>query len=306
MRFWFSHSADVSIRDQLVRQVSLGILSGELRPGEKLPSIRALAARFDLHRNTVSSAYRQLEAENWISIRQGSGAYVRASGRNVPPAKKQALGSGMIDKLLDQLVQCAQQAGIAAPDLMARLEHSLKQPPQLLLVEADPELVNIVLFEIAAAGRTPPEVCRLAPEHFAAELQGRLDGRTAVVLPSKAAAARQALGETASVVVLEISPVASSLAAHLPRSRDHLVAIASHWPRFLDLVRTLLISTGFDDESLIVRDARRPDWSAGLAEAANVVCDSLTRAELPPGAKPLVFALLTAAALEHFRLRETM
>jgi GntR family transcriptional regulator len=40
MRFWFIHSGEVSIREQIVTQVTLGILSEELAPGERLPSTR--------------------------------------------------------------------------------------------------------------------------------------------------------------------------------------------------------------------------------------------------------------------------
>lgn len=73
---WFVHSNDVSLREQIVQQVSLGVLSGELAPGERLPSIRALARRFRMHANTVSAAYRQLHDQQWVCYRRGSGVYV--------------------------------------------------------------------------------------------------------------------------------------------------------------------------------------------------------------------------------------
>ena len=38
MRFWFARNSDVPIREQLVTQVVLGILSDDLHPGERLPS----------------------------------------------------------------------------------------------------------------------------------------------------------------------------------------------------------------------------------------------------------------------------
>ena len=297
MRLWFSHSTEVPLRDQLVRQVSLGILSGELAPGEKLPSVRALATRFHLHRNTVNAAYRQLEEERWVDLRRGSGAYVKASDRTT-----RAVPAASLERLLDDLVDHARQIGISAPDLLARLEGALREPTTMVLVEADRELADVVLFEIASAGRLAPELSVLHPSEFPAQLQAQLKDRAAVVLPSKAAAAREALGTVAPLLILEITPVATSLAAHLPRSRDHLVAVASHWPRFLELVHTLLISAGFHPDTLILRDARQPDWHAGLTQAANVICDSLTRAELPPGTRPLVFPLLTPAALQNFRL----
>jgi len=78
MQLWFSRQSDISIRDQLGTQTVLAIVSGELEPGQRLPSTRELARRFRLHPNTVSAGYRQLEQSNWLEFRKGSGVYVRA------------------------------------------------------------------------------------------------------------------------------------------------------------------------------------------------------------------------------------
>jgi hypothetical protein len=45
MQFWFARSGEVSIREQLVTQVVLGILSDDLAPGQRLPRTRDLARR---------------------------------------------------------------------------------------------------------------------------------------------------------------------------------------------------------------------------------------------------------------------
>jgi GntR family transcriptional regulator len=79
MQLWFAHRSAVSIREQLVTQIVLGILSDDLAPGQRLPSTRELARRFRLHPNTVSAGYRQLEREQWVELRHGSGVYVRES-----------------------------------------------------------------------------------------------------------------------------------------------------------------------------------------------------------------------------------
>jgi DNA-binding transcriptional MocR family regulator len=69
MQLWFARGSEVSIREQLVTQVVLGILSDDLRPGQRLPSTRELARRFRLHANTVSAGYRQLQRERWVEFR---------------------------------------------------------------------------------------------------------------------------------------------------------------------------------------------------------------------------------------------
>ena len=73
MRLWFSRASEISIRDQLVTQIVLSILSGDLAPAQRLPSTRELARRFHLHPNTISAGYRQLAHQNWVEFRKGSG-----------------------------------------------------------------------------------------------------------------------------------------------------------------------------------------------------------------------------------------
>src|SRR5260370_2772083 len=95
MELWFARGSEVTIREQLVTQVILGILSDDLAPGQRLPSTRELARRFHLHPNTISAGYRQLERERWVEFRRGSGVYVRDK------KPKGALSSSL---LLDQSI----------------------------------------------------------------------------------------------------------------------------------------------------------------------------------------------------------
>jgi len=84
MQLWFVHASAVSLREQLVTQIILGILSEDLSPGQRLPSTRELARRFRVHPNTISAGYRQLERERWVEFRRGSGVYVRAQQPEAP------------------------------------------------------------------------------------------------------------------------------------------------------------------------------------------------------------------------------
>src|ERR671933_2150064 len=78
MRLWLSKNSDVPLREQLVRQIMLGVVSDDLKPGQRLPSTRELARRFRIHSNTVSAAYRELAERGWVELRRGSGIYVKA------------------------------------------------------------------------------------------------------------------------------------------------------------------------------------------------------------------------------------
>ena len=65
-------------------QVRLGIIaqvqSGELPPGTRLPTVRALAAELGLATNTVARAYRELEQDEVIETRGRAGSFVAATG----------------------------------------------------------------------------------------------------------------------------------------------------------------------------------------------------------------------------------
>jgi GntR family transcriptional regulator len=292
MQLWFARGSEVSIREQLVTQVVLGILSDDLSPGQRLPSTRELARRFKLHPNTVSAGYRQLQQERWVEFRRGSGVYIAAEKPEVPLSSAVAL-----DQMIATLFRSARKSGVTLPALRARLRQWLElQPPDhFLLIEPDEELRRIVTSEIQQLAAWPVQGCDLA------DLPGALDGAIALALPNRTAAVRQALPPGADLLTLEFRSVTASLAAYLPAPSAALVGIASRWPNFLKIARTMLIAAGFSPDALIVRDAAKPNWQRGLKQTAAVVCDSLTAAELPAGCRAIPFSLLSEPSIAELR-----
>ena len=75
--------------DPLYRRIEASIVrrieSGELAPGERLPTQRELAERLDVALGTVTRAYRELEAKGWVSGEVGRGTYVRGGLREYAP-----------------------------------------------------------------------------------------------------------------------------------------------------------------------------------------------------------------------------
>src|ERR1700729_4308579 len=148
MQLWFARDSGVTLREQLVTQIILGILSEDLVAGQRLPSTRELARRFHLHPNTVSAGYRQLEREHWVEFRRGSGGYVRARKPEMSPTPALAL-----DQMIARLFRSAQALRVTLPALRSRLQQWLElQPPDhFLLIEPDEELRRILAAEIARA-----------------------------------------------------------------------------------------------------------------------------------------------------------
>jgi DNA-binding GntR family transcriptional regulator len=54
--------------------------SDQLKPGDRLPSIRHFAARLNLSQSAVRKVFDQLIAEGWLEVRHGSGTFIGASG----------------------------------------------------------------------------------------------------------------------------------------------------------------------------------------------------------------------------------
>lgn len=81
---------DRPLYQQLYVRLRESILSGALRPGQRLASSRAMASQLAVARNTVLLTYGQLETEGYIKARHGSGHYVSQLLPHSSPQRQQA------------------------------------------------------------------------------------------------------------------------------------------------------------------------------------------------------------------------
>lgn len=72
--------ADVPIYEQLKQEIIAGIAKQALLPGEKLPSVRGLAADIGVNLHTVNKAYHQLRDEGYILIHRQRGVVIHPDG----------------------------------------------------------------------------------------------------------------------------------------------------------------------------------------------------------------------------------
>jgi GntR family transcriptional regulator len=86
---------------QVADQIRHAAASGALREGEALPSIRPLAERLRLNRNTVAKAYAELESQGVIETIQGKGCFLKA---NNSPFSKQARQKLLIEEIDEAIV----------------------------------------------------------------------------------------------------------------------------------------------------------------------------------------------------------
>ena len=111
------------IYDQIYSQIKTQIITGQLRPGEALPSIRALANDLRISVITTKRAYAELEEAGFIDTVQGKGSFV--AGGNLELLREERLRQ--VEAHLARAVAEATAAGIGPADLHAMLDLLLEE-----------------------------------------------------------------------------------------------------------------------------------------------------------------------------------
>ena len=291
MRLWISKNSEVPIREQLVTQIVLGIVSNDLKVSERLPSTRDLARRYDIHANTVSSAYRELARRGWVEFRKGSGVYIREKD-------DQTLENGLaLDQLIARFFRNLRAEGYSLADIQAGVQRSFstQRPDHFLLLEPDPELREILVAEVTTA--TKVNVKGAGPD----DLAGALTGAAPLVLYGHMNAFADRIAPKTDVLVLHSASVVERMRGQTRPPSDALVAVVSRWPEFLRWARTMLVAAGLDADALSFRDARERNWEKGLRSAAFVITDSLMAPQRPAGCEVKVFRVLAESSLKEIK-----
>ena len=98
IKFLLDYSSGVPVYRQIIDQIIFGIASGQLKLGEQLPTVRALAVELKVNLNTVSKAYKELEIKNILETQQGTGTFINKT-ENVVSEKERE------DKLKESCMQ---------------------------------------------------------------------------------------------------------------------------------------------------------------------------------------------------------
>lgn len=123
MKILISNANNQPIYEQIYTQIRNQILSGELAPGQGLPSIRALAKDLRISVITTKRAYDELEADGFLYTVAGKGCFV--AEKNLDLIREQKLKE--LEDHLDAAVELAAQCGVSALELMEMLRILLKE-----------------------------------------------------------------------------------------------------------------------------------------------------------------------------------
>lgn len=119
--FAIDHSSGLPVWIQIKNRIAYLIVSGAFVPGDRLPTVRALAVDLDISYNTVNRAYMDLEREGYISTRKGRGTFV---------AERHDLGAhtasdSPIELVIDDMIRVCSNAGLADDDIVAMVQARL-------------------------------------------------------------------------------------------------------------------------------------------------------------------------------------
>lgn len=118
--FPIDHDSHLPLYVQIGRAVRQEIAEGRLRPGDPLPSIRAVAESLQISPNTVIQAYRELVSAGVAVVRRGRGTFV-ADPEGFRPGQRRRLG----EALVREMVERASRLGLTPGELRALLERQL-------------------------------------------------------------------------------------------------------------------------------------------------------------------------------------
>jgi GntR family transcriptional regulator len=109
--------------EQIVFRVLYAIARGVYRPGDKLPTVREVAARLRVNPNTVSKAYRDLERDGVLVSKRGTGVFVHEDALATAVERRQALVLARFERAAGE----ALDAGLDGTEIQEVLGQALQR-----------------------------------------------------------------------------------------------------------------------------------------------------------------------------------
>jgi DNA-binding transcriptional regulator YhcF (GntR family) len=292
MRFWITKNSELPVREQLVRQIMLGILSEDLPAGHKLASIRAFARQHHIHSNTVSAAYHDLLDRGWLELRRGSGLYVR-------PLKNAGSGTDGLDTLLAALLRAAHSAGHEPDEVLQRLQHMIlpRKCARIVVVESEPGMRQILQAEIREHLSTPVD----AIEPCGLSKISNLGACQVAALTTRVFEVRKQLPQNISCLSLRLRSVRASLEMQKAPAPNKVISIASKSPEFRHAARVMLIAVGIEPDRLCEIDANIQNWQKRIGAGAMVITDVVAARDIPSACDAKVFRVIADSSIAEMK-----
>ena len=114
MRVLISTTSTLPVYEQIVNQIRDAVVAGEVKEGEGLPSIRALAKNLEVSVITTKRAYEELEKEGVIASVPGKGFYVCKQNNDILKEKQRR----NLEERFQELIKESKNAGLLLEDVL--------------------------------------------------------------------------------------------------------------------------------------------------------------------------------------------
>lgn len=107
---------------QIMNIIKRKIIKGELKGGNKLPSVRDLSTELKVNPNTIQRAYQELERENLVYTQRGMGTFVTEDENIIRDLKK-----SMASNLINNFIEDMKSLGFSLEDIMMIINEKIKE-----------------------------------------------------------------------------------------------------------------------------------------------------------------------------------
>ncbi len=110
------------VYEQIKRAIKLVILSGRLKEGDQLMSIRELALKLQINPNTIIKVYYQLEMEGFVLSRPGAGYFVKFDGKKIQKERRE-----LFEQATDEYISKVTDMGYSLEDITQEINTRKKE-----------------------------------------------------------------------------------------------------------------------------------------------------------------------------------
>ena len=308
MKIQINKESAVSIRDQLIEQISLQIASGSLSHEDKLPSIRALAARLDIHYSTITSVYNHLADVGILEVRQGSGVRVASlkAAHRKPSSKDKSGADKSVDAQLDSmindfLVDCC-DFGLSAEQVLDKFKTFIaKRKPlkQIVVIDRNPDFHNVWLTELKPNFKLPVKAITI--EDFKSNPD--ILGYSLIVTSLYHLFAFQSyVKDKTRLVPCNIEPARAELDEVGKIRSGSLIMLISASETLMKMASKLIAAQRGNDVAVrTILLSEKTEWQYTFEHADLILCDSQSKDEVTKfnkkGKKVLPFSLCSNATI---------
>ena len=264
-----SKESEVPIHEQVVAQIALSIGTGELKPGQVLPSVRELARRLKIHHNTVSRAYQDLVLQKLMTRRRGSQLVVRTPNEPeyLPDVKD-------LDDLINETIQTAWKHGYTLQQLRQRVRERMlvQAPDHILVLSTDSGMRVLFQIELKETLEYPVESC--SPDQLAAN-PGLAVGALVLSPPASIREVVSILPKDRSPIPIVYTPANQHVELVRGLQRPSMIALVSISEYFLRTARGVIAPVAGQRHSMREYLLTADDHPDTLGAADIVICDSV-------------------------------